>query len=138
MTALRARLEVAALQALLTVLGVLMVLASRRMDRFRRQVTRNLLIEIRSADGARQQYRLHAATRRMTLPRRPVEHAECTLVFPTARVGLRARVAPRPWPRITSGGRSASGMNSQPRHSSPAEGKATSSRMRVPWAMEGA
>ena len=40
MTALRARLEVAALQALLTVLGVLMVLASRRMDRLRRQVMR--------------------------------------------------------------------------------------------------
>jgi hypothetical protein len=100
MSALRARLEVAALQALLTVLGVLMVLASRRMDRFRRQVTRNLLIEIRSADGARQQYRLHAATRRMTLPRRPVEHAECTLIFPTARVGLRALLSRRTIGRI--------------------------------------
>ena len=100
MTALRARLEVAALQALLTVMGVLMVLASRRMDRFRRQVTRNLLLEIRSADGARQQYRLHAGTRRMTLPRRPVEHAECTLVFPTARVGLRALLSRRAIGRI--------------------------------------
>lgn len=89
MFALRARLEVAALQALLTGLGVLMALASRRVDRFRRQVTRDLLLEIRSADGARQQYRLHAATRRMTLPRRSIERAECTLVFPTARVGLR-------------------------------------------------
>jgi hypothetical protein len=100
MSALRARLEVAALQALLTGLGVLMVLASRRSDRFRRQVTRDLLIEIRSADGARQQYRLHAATRRMTLPRRPVEHAECTLVFPTARVGLRALLSRRAIGRI--------------------------------------
>ena len=100
MSARRARLEVAALQALLTVLGVLMVLASGRMDRFRRQVTRNLLIEIRSADGARQQYRLHAATRRMTLPRGPVEHAECTLVFPTARVGLRALLSRRAIGRI--------------------------------------
>lgn len=100
MSALRARLEVAALQALLTVLGVLMVLASRRMDRFRRQVTRNLLIEIRSADGARQQYRLHATTRRMMLPRRPVEHAECTLVFPSARVGLRALLSRRAIGRI--------------------------------------
>jgi hypothetical protein len=100
MSALRARLEVAALQALLTVLGVLMALASRRSDRFRRQVTRDLLLEIRSADGARQQYRLHAATRRMTLPRRPVEHAECTLVFPTARVGLRALLSRRAIGRI--------------------------------------
>ena len=68
MNALRARFEVAALQTLLTGLGVLMALASRRVDRFRRQVTRDLLLEIRSDDGARQQYRLHAATRRLTLP----------------------------------------------------------------------
>jgi hypothetical protein len=100
MSALRARLEVAALQALLAVLGVLMALAIRRSDRFRRQVTRDLLLEIRSADGARQQYRLHAATRRMTLPRRPVEHAECTLVFSTARIGLRALLSRRAIGRI--------------------------------------
>ncbi|TMK95489.1 MAG: hypothetical protein E6G34_14540 [Actinobacteria bacterium] len=95
MSALRARIEVAALQALLTGLGVLMALASRRSDRFRRQVTRNLLIEIRSADGARQQYRLHMATRRLTLPRRPAARADCTLLFPTARVGLRTLVSRR-------------------------------------------
>jgi hypothetical protein len=52
MSALRARVEVAALQAVLTGLGVLMAQASRRSDRFRRQVTRDLLIEIGSADGA--------------------------------------------------------------------------------------
>ena len=95
MTAMRARVEVAALQALLTGLGVLMTIASRRVRRFRRQVTRDLLLEIRSGDGARQQYRLHAATRRLTLPRRPAEHAECALVFPTAREGLRALLSPR-------------------------------------------
>jgi hypothetical protein len=95
MSALRARVEVAALQALLTGLGLLMTLASRRSDRFRRQVTRNLLIEIRSADGARQQYRLHAATRRLTLPRRPAGRADCTLLFPTARVGLRTLLSRR-------------------------------------------
>jgi hypothetical protein len=71
MSALRARVEVAALQALLTGLGVLMALASRRVDRFRRQVTRDLLLEIRSDDGARQQYRLQAAARRLTLPAAP-------------------------------------------------------------------
>jgi hypothetical protein len=94
-TAARARIEVAALQALLTVLGVLMLLASRRVDRFRRQVTRDLVFEIRSADGARQQYRLHAATRRLTLPRDPVERADCTLIFPTARRGLRTLLSRR-------------------------------------------
>lgn len=92
---MRARVEVAALQALLTGLGVLMALASRRVDRFRRQVTRDLLLEIGSDDGARQQYRLHAATRRLTLPRHPARRAECTLTFPTARVGLRIVISRR-------------------------------------------
>ena len=77
------------MQSLLTSLGALMGLVSRRVDRFRRQVTRDLLLEIRSDDGARQQYRLHVAACRLTLPRRPVERAECTLTFPTAGVGLR-------------------------------------------------
>jgi len=95
MAALRARVEVAALQALLTGLGVLMALASRRVDRFRRQVTRDLLLEIRSDDGARQQYRLHAATRRLTLPRQPAHGVECTLTFPIARVGLRILISRR-------------------------------------------
>src|SRR3954471_24767702 len=103
MTALRARAEVAALQALLTGLGVLMALASRRVDRFRRQVTRDLLLEIRSADGARQQYRLHAATRQLTLARRRGRRAECTLTFPTAREGLRALLSPRAIGRIVEG-----------------------------------
>jgi hypothetical protein len=103
MTAARARIEVAALQTLLTVLGVLMNLASRRMDRFRRQVTRDLLLEIRSTDGARQQYRLHATTRRLTLPRRPGERAECTLIFPAAREGVRALLSPRAIGRIVEG-----------------------------------
>jgi hypothetical protein len=96
MTAVRTRLEVAALQALLTVLGLLMRQASLRVDRFRRQVTRDLLIEIRSEDGARRQYRLHAATRRLTLPRRrPLPRADHTLSFPTARVGLRILLSRR-------------------------------------------
>jgi hypothetical protein len=103
MTALRARVEVAALQTLLTGLGALMALASRRVDRFRRQVTRDLLLEIRSDDGARQQYRLHGATRRLTLPRRPGAGAECTLIFPSAREGLRALLSRRAIGRIVEG-----------------------------------
>lgn len=103
MAAPRTRLEVAALQSLLTVLGVLMMLAGRRVDRFRRQVTRDLLIEIRSVDGARQQYQLHATTRRLTLPRRSAEQAECTLIFPTAREGLRALLSPQAIGRIVEG-----------------------------------
>jgi hypothetical protein len=101
--AVRTRLEVAALQTLLTVLGVLMRQASLRVVRFRRQVTRDLLIEICSGDGARQQYRFHVETRRMTLPRRPVERADCTLIFPSAREGLRALLSPRAIGRIVEG-----------------------------------
>ncbi len=97
---MRARVEVAALQLLLTGLGVLMALASRRVDRFRRQVTRDLVVEIRSDDGARQQYRLHARTRRLTLSRRPATSADCTLIFPTARVGLRTLLSRRTIGRI--------------------------------------
>jgi hypothetical protein len=103
MTAVRTRVEVAALQMLLTGLGVLMALASRRMARFRRQVTRDLLIEIRSDDGARQRYRFHAATRRMTLPRRPAQRPGCALIFPTAREGVRALLSPRAIGRIVEG-----------------------------------
>ena len=103
MTAMRARVEVAALQVLLTGLGVLMALASRRVERFRRQVTRDLVLEIRSEDCARQQYRLHAATRRLTLPRDRGQRADCTLTFPTAREGLRALLSPRAIGRIVEG-----------------------------------
>jgi hypothetical protein len=103
MRAVSTRLEVVALQSLLTTLGVLMALASRRVDRFRRQVTRDLLIEIRSADGARQQYRFHAATRRLALPRGTLAPAECTLIFPTAREGLHALLSPRAIGRIVEG-----------------------------------
>lgn len=100
MRALRDRAEVAALQALLTGLGLLMALASRRSDRFRRQVTRDLLIEIRSGDGACQRYRLHAAKRRLALPRHPAGPADCTLLFPTARVALRTLLSRRTIGRI--------------------------------------
>ena len=103
MRTLRGRVEVVTLQALLRSLGVLMVLASGRVTRFRRQVTRDLLIEIRSEDGARQQFQLHGATRSMTLPRRPAGQAECTLIFPTARVGLRTLVSRRAVGRIVEG-----------------------------------
>lgn len=103
MSALRTRVEVAALQLLLTTLGLLMAVVSRYSTRFRRQVTRDLLIEIRSADGARQRYRLHAATRRLTLARSPTRGADCALVFPTARAGLRALLSRRTIGRIVDG-----------------------------------
>src|SRR5437667_3932325 len=59
-------------------------------------------LEIRSADGARQQYRLHAATRRLTLTRSD-QPADCRLTFPSAREGLRALLSPRAIGRIVEG-----------------------------------
>jgi hypothetical protein len=102
-TSVPRRIEVAALRALLRVLGVLMVLASRRVARFRRQVTRDLLVEIGSDDGVRQQFQLRGASRTMTLPRGPVGNAECTLIFPSAREGLRALLSSRAIGRIIEG-----------------------------------
>jgi hypothetical protein len=97
------RIEVLVLRALLKVLGVLMALASRRVRRFRRQVTRDLLVEIGTDDGVRQQFQLHGTNRKMTLPRRPVEQAECTLTFPTSREGLRALLSTKAIGRILEG-----------------------------------
>lgn len=98
------RLEVLVLRGLLLVLGALMALASRRSRRFRRQVTRDVLIEISSADGARRRFALHAGSRTLTLPRaadgRP---PDCALRFATARDGLRTLLSPRAVGRIVEG-----------------------------------
>lgn len=80
-----------------------MAIASRHSDRFRRQVTRDVVLEISSADGARQRYALHAASRRLTLPRRSHDPAECVLRFACAREGLRALLSPRAIGRIVEG-----------------------------------
>lgn len=100
MRLLRVRGEVAALQALLTGLGLVMRLASLRLTRFRRQVTRDLCFEIRSGDGAGQVYRVHGRTRRLTLARRRPAHVDCALIFPSARVGLRTLLSRRTIGRI--------------------------------------
>jgi hypothetical protein len=101
--AIGTRVGVAALQALLTGLGVVLAVASRRLDRLRRQITRDLVIEVRSADGARQQYELHAATRRLTLPRTPLDDVDATLSFPTAWTGLRTLLSRHTVGRIVEG-----------------------------------
>lgn len=90
------------LQALLTILGMLMLLASRWVNRFRRQITRDLVVEIRSDDGARQQYRLDAKSRRLSLPAE-VEHPDCALIFPSARIGLRTLISRHTVGRIVDG-----------------------------------
>lgn len=97
------RIGVAAFQVLLTGIGVVLAVASRRVDRLRRQITRDLVIEVRSDDGARQQYQLRAATRRLTLPHRRIERVDATLSFPTAWSGLRALLSRHTVGRIVDG-----------------------------------
>jgi hypothetical protein len=87
------RTQVAVLQTLLTTLGMCMVAASRGTDRFRRQVTVDVIVEVRSEDGAREQYQFHRATRRLTLPRPLVDTADCILIFPTAWEGVRTLIS---------------------------------------------
>jgi hypothetical protein len=100
---MRTRVEVALLQAVLRGLAVAMTLASRRVTRFRRQVSRDLVVEIRTADGARQQFWFDSATRRMRAPRRAAAEPEVVLRFGSAREGLLTLLSPRAVGRIVEG-----------------------------------
>jgi hypothetical protein len=99
----RRRVEITVLQLVLTGLGLAMSVASRRVVRFRRQVSRDLVVEIRTADGVRQQYRFVAATRRMHAPLRRRLEPEVTLRFGSARDGLRTLLSPRAVGRLVEG-----------------------------------
>lgn len=85
----------AVLQVLLTSLGKLMAVASKRSKRFRRQVSRDLIVEVRSTDGARQQFLFDGTTRAMSAPISSHRDPEVSLVFPTAREGLRILLSRR-------------------------------------------
>ena len=97
------RVESVALQGLLTVVALAMSAASHRSVRFRRQVTRDLVVEVSSGDRVRQQYRFVAATRRMHAPLRPRGRPEVTLRFGSARDGLRTLLSTRTAGRIVEG-----------------------------------
>lgn len=97
------RAESLALQGLLTAVGLAMSVASRRHRRFRRQVTRDLVVEVRGGDRVRQQYHFVAATRRMHAPLQPRGRPEVTLRFGSARDGLRALLSTRTVGRIVEG-----------------------------------
>ena len=59
------RLGGAVLGILLAALGLLMAVAGRVLPAFRRQVTRDVVVEISSAGGVAHHYAFHAATRSM-------------------------------------------------------------------------
>ncbi len=103
MNKLRLRVEVATLQAILTILAVSMKLASRNVKRFRRQISRDLIVELRSDDGAGLQYKMEAKTRRLTYAASHLTPPDCALVFPSARVGLRTLLSRYTVGRIVEG-----------------------------------
>lgn len=94
---------VLALDGLLAGLGAAMAVASGRSDRFRRQVTRDLILAVRSDDGAGRTFTFHATTRRMTSTRRAAPGQEVTLHFATARDGLRTLLSRRAVGRLVHG-----------------------------------
>lgn len=90
-------------RVLLAALGALMVAASHLSGRFRRQVTRDLVVEISSDDGARQAYVFTARTRTMRLARTAPGTPDCAIRFDTAAHGLRSLLSRRAIGRVVEG-----------------------------------
>lgn len=84
-------------------LGVLMVLGGRVSRRFRRQVSRDLTVQISSDDGVSQTFLFHARTRTMTLSRTFVGRPDCALRFATAHEGIFALLSPRAIGKVVDG-----------------------------------
>jgi hypothetical protein len=78
------RLGSAVLGVLLAVLGLLMAASSRVLPAFRRQVTRDVVVEIATAGGVAQHYVFDAATRRMASRRGPAPDPSVTVRFESA------------------------------------------------------
>jgi hypothetical protein len=75
-----------ALRVLLTILGGMMALASRCSDRFRRQLARDVVVEVSSDDGAARHFLFR--DRRVTSRPGRAARADCALRFATARQGF--------------------------------------------------
>jgi hypothetical protein len=98
-----ARGEVVVLRLVLLAIAGLMVLASRFSKRIRRQLTRDILFEISSDDGACQYLAIHARTRTISAPRRPAQRPDCVLRFATARDGITTLISTRTAGKIVRG-----------------------------------
>ncbi len=96
-------LTVTLFRVLLAVLGAFMVAASRVSGRFRRQVTRDLVVEVSSDDGACQAYLFTARTRTMRLARTAPRAPDCAIRFDTAAHGLRSLLSRRAIGRVVEG-----------------------------------
>lgn len=80
---------------ILTSLGAMMAIASRYSKRFRRQVTRDMVIEIRTEDGIGRQYRFRAKGRVMDVQWQRSEEVDCALIVSSGWHGLRTFLSTR-------------------------------------------
>lgn len=90
-----------ALRVLLTVLGLTFTAASRWSEAFRRQLSRDVVIEIRSDDGVAHQF-VFRERRARSAPGR-TEQADCAIRFATASQGFAALAAPDGPRRLVAG-----------------------------------
>ena len=94
------RIAPAGFGVLLAVLGFLMEVASRLHPTFRRQVTRDLVVEVSSADGAAHHYAFTARSRRAVSRRGPAAEPTIALRFDSASLGLLCLLSPHSVGRI--------------------------------------
>ena len=95
--------QVSVLRFVLAALGALMAVASLCVPRLRRQITRDMTVEVSSDDGACQRYRLHARTRTIRLQRSGTGAVTCALRFRTGGRALVTLLSPRRVGRIVDG-----------------------------------
>jgi hypothetical protein len=88
------RLADAGFGVLLAALGLLMEVASRLHPAFRRQVTRDLVVEVSSAGGAAHHYAFTAGDRRVASRRGPAPEPTIAVRFDSSLLGLRCLLSP--------------------------------------------
>jgi hypothetical protein len=86
--------------ALLATLGFLMEQAGRRSRRFRSQITRDVVVEITSADGVARHYVFAADRRAMSSRPGPATGPTVALCFESAGLGFLTLLSPRAVGRI--------------------------------------
>ena len=84
------------LRVLLAALGVLLKVGCRLSERFRQQITTDLVIEVSSTDGAAHHYVFRKATRSMStrFGRAPAGTTDLALNFDTGLLGFRTLIRP--------------------------------------------
>jgi hypothetical protein len=88
---------------LLSSLGVMMAIASRYSKRFRRQVTRDLVVGMRTEDGIGRQYRFNAQRRTMDVLWDRTEEIDCELIVSSGWIGFRSLLSTHAVGRMVEG-----------------------------------